>query len=106
MKSVNPDPDACDHFDGDILWNSEEYDEFQDVVDEWCQRGGIIWAEQNLTWPHKTHLYTTDDDGIIDDMFAAYDGDLSREGWERWVCSSALSKAGYSTEEINRLMEW
>lgn len=81
--------------------------DFDTIINEWMEDGGVLWAEEDATWPHAMRLYTTNDEGVIDDMFAAYDGDLTRSEWEKWLCRSALSVAGYTDEEIEaELATW
>lgn len=76
------------------------------TIIDWLTDGGIIWAEQMSVWPYTTNLYTTNDDGVIADMYAAYDGDLSLDDWCKWISKDALTFAGLPESQAAAMLNW
>ena len=107
LESANPDPDAPDHMDGNVIWedgkdlDAAESTDNERVISEWQEAGGVLGYDTDRNG--KTSLYIMDD-GEFSDRCKEFTED--EDAVAKLLCESALRNAGISEEKIDQLMNW
>lgn len=108
LESVNQDPDAPDHMDGNVIWqdgnepdDNQESTDNERVISEWEEVGGVLGYDTDRNG--KTSLYIMDD-GEFSDRCKEFTED--EDAVAKLLCESALRNAGISEEKIDQLMNW
>ena len=76
-------------------------DNIRQTLDTWLENGGALWIESNTIYPHDVQLMTTNDDGIIADMYECRDEDLKDmdiDSYIAYLAYNALTYFGIDTK--------
>ena len=82
--------------------------EFERVVDEWLDQGGVVYLHTDVVFPHEEHLCTTSDEGVMHDLYQCRSeefADMGEDEYLRELCRISLERF-LSKEKVEELMNW